>query len=239
MDQKQEKGKRKFEFIPKVPKRNGESVKYINPVKNKKIKLDNLGNENLNDEDLGNNKKYFPVDGKALIPSNVDREGWVKWSDRIVMFNALVLSDQIKWLKENIFIDDKNFFYYIKKHNEKMVLMVVREAARCAKSYYKSMAEYYHEKYVPDLEIRYKTKPLLKWFQMDMEKMKEKNNHYRDLSIKYNTIFKNVNRYLGVLRYRLIHMDASLVQILNHINSEEELYNYFYLKCYKTITVNY
>ena len=198
MDQKKDKGKRKLEFTPKVPKRNGESVKYINPVKNKKIKLDNVDSENVDGD-----KKYFPIDGKVLIPSKANKDKWVKWSDRIVMFNALVLSDQIKWLKDNIFIDDKNFFYYIKKHNEKMVLMVVREAARCAKSYYKSMAEYYQERYVPDLEMRYKTKPLLKWFQMDTEKMKEKNDNYREVSIEYNKVYKNVNRYLGVLRYRL------------------------------------
>lgn len=225
MDSKQDKGKRKLEFVPKVPKRNGESVKYINPVKNKRIKMDKEG-------------PYNDVDNTPF--DNNNKGEWVKWSDRIVTFDYLVLSKQIKWLKDNIFVDDKNFFYYINKHNEKMVLMVVREAVRLLMSECMSQVNYYKKQYNPAFETeKILVNPIVKYFKISDESLKGKNERYGKLLIEYQQKFNSSNRKMGIVRYRLLKLDPSLNKILKSISSQDNLFDYFYLKGYKTITVNY
>ena len=225
------KGKR-LKFVPKIPKRNGESLKYINPVKSKKRKL----------EDNGDKEVFTDVDVKSVeLPLKVNDENyWVKWQDRVVTFDYLVLSKQIQWLKENIFVDDKNFFFYIKRHNEKMVLMVVREAIRLLMSECMSKVKYYQKQYNPNFETeRVLVNPIVKYFKISDESLKEKNDQYGKLVIEYQQKFNSSNRKMGIVRYRLLKMDPSLNKILKSISSKDNLFDYFYLKGYKTITVNY
>lgn len=221
------KGKR-LKFKPRVPKRNGDSVKYINPMKSKRQKLDKDDNNDDNTD-----IKYVEIP-----KPEIEEDKWIKWNDRIVEFDFLVMSRQIRWLKDNIFVDDKNFFFYIKRHNEKMVLMVVREAVRMSMSENMSKFNYYNKQYNPNIENNLAT-PFVKYFKINEDSLKEKNEEYKRLAIEYKKKFNSVNRKMGIVRNRILKLDASMKKVLHSVTDEEKLFNYFYLKGYKTITVNY
>lgn len=228
MEQENNKEGKRLIFKPKIPKRNGDSVKYINPVKSKKQKLckDVQGDDSTN------------INHVEISKPVIEEDKWIKWSDRIVKFDFLVMSKQIRWLKDNIFVDDKNFFFYTKRHNEKMSLMVIREAIRMSMSEHMSKFNYYNKQYNPNIENNLAT-PLIKYFKINEDSLKEKNEEYKRLAIEYKQKFNSVNRKMGIVRNRILKLDASMKKVLHSVTNEEKLFDYFYLKGYKTITVNY
>lgn len=223
MDQDKPK---KFKFIPKIPKRKTHDDYYFNPVKaRKKNEGDDVSNSSsLNDSVL--TLKDDPV------------PKWLKWKDRIVAFDYLVMHNQIKWLKNNIFVDDKNFFFYVKKHNNVKSLLMVREAVRLWMSEYMEQINRYERLYDKDIDKTLRN-PIAKFMKLDKESLIEKNNKYLELMDEYKQKFNSVNRKFGVTRNKILKIDSDYNEIMKNIKNKEELFQHFYNMNYTCIIVNY
>lgn len=204
----------KFKFVPKVPERKLED-KPLTVV-------DNEG-------------KIVKLEEIKPIEEPTEEVKWIKWEDRIedLTYDGMVC--QIKWLKENIFIDDKNFFYYVKKHRSKITLLMIREAGRMLKSEYTSKILYFKNKYNPDIEKTINYSP----FKLKEKVILEKNKTYYSLFEEYKRKNNSVNRLFGITRVKILNIDDKMKYALKRIQNKEQLFSYLYESEYKTITVNY
>lgn len=204
----------KFKFVPKIPERKLEN-KPVNVV-----------------DDEG---KIVKIEEIKPIEEPTEEIKWIKWEDRIEDLSYDGLICQIKWLKENIFVDDKNFFYYVKKHRSKITLLMIREAGRMLKSEYASKMQYFKNKYNPDIEKTIDYSP----FKLKEKIIREKNQIYYSLFEEYKRKNNSVNRLFGITRVKILNIDDKMKYALKRIQNKEQLFSYLYESEYKTITVNY
>lgn len=210
-----DKPSKKFNFVPKIPKRKSHDDIYYNPVKAKKAKV-----EKSEDESVGSN----------------DEIGWVKFKNHIVDLTFGNMEKQIYWLRDKIFVDDKNFFYYLKRQsNNKNIYLMVREAARLLKSDYSSKLLYYKKMYNPYIDRTINNSP----FKLKEQIIRQNNDTYFKLYDEYRVKNNSVNRKFGIVRNKLLKMDPGMNYILKNIGNKEQLFKYLYESNYKTITVNY
>lgn len=209
------KPSKKFNFVPNIPKRKSHDDIYYNPVKAKKAKV-----EKSEDESVGSN----------------DEIGWVKFKNRIVDLTFENMEKQIYWLRDNIFVDDKNFFYYLKRQsNNKNVYLMVREAARLLKSDYSSKLLYYKKMYNPYIDRTINNSP----FKLKEQIIRQNNDTYFRLYDEYRVKNNSVNRKFGIVRNKLLKMDPGMNYVLKNVGNKEQLFKYLYESNNKTITVNY
>lgn len=204
----------KFKFVPKIPKRKLED-KPVNV-------LDNEG-------------KIVKLEDIKSIEEPTGEVKWIKWEDRIEDLSYDGVVRQIKWLKETIFVDEKNFFFYVKKHRSKITLLMIREAGRMLKSEYASKMVYFKNKYNPDIEKTINYSP----FKMKEQVVREKNKTYYSLYEEYKRKNNSVNRLFGITRVKILNIDSKMKYALKMIQNKEQLFRYLYESDYKTITVNY
>lgn len=215
----------KFNFIPKVLKRKTHDDYYFNPVKaRKKIEGDYVSNSYLNGET------------STLKDNPVPK--WLKWKDHMVVFEYLAMEKQIKWLKDTIFVDDKNFFFYIKRHNNVKSLLMVREATRMWMSEYMEKVNYYDRIYDKDVDKTLRN-PIAKFIKLDKESLIEKNNKYLELKDEFKQKFNSVNRKFGIVRNKILKIDPDYNDVLKDIKNKDELFQHFYNMNYTCIIVNY
>lgn len=215
----------KFNFIPKIPKRKTHDDYYFNPVKNRK----------RNESEGGNNSS---LNGETSTLKDNPVPKWLKWKDRMVVFEYLAMEKQIKWLKDNIFVDDKNFFFYIKRHENVKSLLMVREATRMWMSEYMAKFNHYERLYDKDVDKTLRN-PIAKFIKLDKESLIEKNNICLELKDEYKNKFNSVNSKFGVIRNKILKIDPDYNNVLKSIKNKEELFQHFYNMNYTCIIVNY
>lgn len=214
----------KFNFTPKIPKRKTHDDYYFNPAKARK--------KNEGDDV----KDSSSLETSTLTDNPVPK--WLKWKDNMVVFEYLAMEKQIKWLKDNIFVDDKNFFFYIKRHNNVKSLLMVREAARMWMSDYMEKLNQYEKLFDKDIDKTLRN-PIAKFIKLNKESLIEKNNKYLKLKDEFKQKFNSVNRKFGIVRNKILKIDSDYNDVLKDIKNKEELFQHFYNMNYTCIIVNY
>lgn len=160
---------------------------------------------------------------------------WIKWKDTIKELNYYTLTDQITWLKDTIYKDNKNFYFYLKKHNTLNNLLIIRESARLRMSNLASEHHYWRKKYNPNIE-----KSIQKsMFKINKQILLENNKTYKSEFDKITKQINDTNKKLAIIRKRILALDENNSKIIKMIKNKEQLLAYLLDKDNKTITTNY
>lgn len=160
---------------------------------------------------------------------------WIKWKDTIKELNYYTLTDQITWLKDTIYKDNKNFYFYLKKHNTLNNLLIIRESARLRMSNLANEHHYWRKKYNPNIE-----KSIQKsMFKINKQILLENNKTYKSEFDKITKQINDTNKKLAIIRKRILALDENNSKIIKMIKNKEQLLAYLLDKNNKTITTNY
>ena len=231
-----DKPSKKFNFVPNIPKRKSHDDIYHDPIKSKKVKVEKSDDENVVSTLNSEGSEYVSLPISNVENVGDDEIGWIKFKNRIVELTFVNLEKQIYWLRDNIFVNDKNFFYYLKRQsNNKNIYLMVREAARLLKSEYSSKLIYYKKMYNPYIDRTINNSP----FKLKEQIVRQTNDSYFKLYEEYRIKNNSVNRKFGIVRSKLLKMDPGMNYVLKNVGNKEQLFKYLYESNNKTITVNY
>lgn len=189
---------------------------------------------------INSNKKYTFNHINMDKPNNnitpiFPEPKWIKWKDTIKELNYYTLTDQITWLKDTIYKDNKNFYFYLKRHNTLNNLLIIRESARLRMSNLASEHHYWRKKYNPNIE-----KSIQKsMFKINKQVLLENNKTYKSEFDKITKQINDTNKKLAIIRKRILALDENNSKLIKMIKNKEQLLAYLLDKNNKTITTNY
>ena len=195
-------------------------------------------NKEESGEDWSDSNNDVKNTNKQRFDNNKSKENkifnkWLTWTDTKITPNIYNIENQIIWLNNNLYKDNKNFYYFTKNHKDIPSLLMIRQSLKEEMSKTMTNQKYYEKKYDPKIFDKF----LTDYLNLNKDKLLEKNSIYYNKIYFYKYKFKELQHKFFYIRKLLLNLDDNLK--LKAFRNKKDLIDYFNHNNYEYITITY